>query len=59
MIKLHEPHAALDHAAGEQAVRAEPARRLVIEAVHFLRFGRFLREIDGSGTAACMRKASS
>ena len=43
---LHEPHAPLDHAAGEQAPLAEFFRLLLVEAVQRLRLGRFVAHID-------------
>ena len=48
-IELHEPHAALDQPAGQQAAGAELDRARIVEAVH--RPGRFrlAREIDGLG----------
>jgi hypothetical protein len=36
-VDLHEPHAALDHSAGEQALAAEVGRRLAVGAVELER----------------------
>src|SRR5262249_1322221 len=45
-IKLHEANAALDHAAGEEAARAEFLRFALVEAVKSPRRRRFLAQID-------------
>ena len=41
-----ETHAALHHTARQQAIGGELPLRFVVDAVHFQRFGRLLREIE-------------
>ena len=48
-VNLHEPHAALDQPASQQASPAEILGALVVQAVELERVGRFLREIDRLG----------
>ncbi len=58
VVELHEPHAALDEPAGEQAVGGE--RRLArLDAVEVERLGRFLREVHQLRALVCMRNAIS
>ena len=47
--QLHEPHAALDQAARDQAARAVFARCRVVEAVELVRGRRFARDVERLG----------
>ena len=58
--QLHEPDAALDQSAGDQAARAILPRDGIVEAIKFLcRFG-FLTQMSSASLAAdCIRAANS
>ena len=48
-VELHEPHAALDQSAGQQAEPAEALGRRVVQAVEELRLVGLAGQVDGLG----------
>ena len=48
-VELDEPHAALDQAAGQQAVPADGLGRRIVQAVEGERLGGLARQVDGLG----------
>ena len=46
---LHVAHAGFAQASGHQALSAIAVRRFLADAVHFLRRGRFLRDVENIG----------
>ncbi|MEK7422617.1 MAG: hypothetical protein AAB131_02135, partial [Actinomycetota bacterium] len=51
-VDLHEPDAALDHAARNEQLATEVFGLVLIEAIELLRFFIFFREINGLGRGA-------
>ncbi len=54
-IDLHAAHAALDHAAGNQALLREVSALGVVQTIQRLRRRTFLLHIERLGAAICMR----
>ena len=48
-VELDEAHAALDEAAGHEALAAELFGALIVQAVELLGLGRFACDVDGLG----------